>query len=71
MRFGDGATEVLNLRVSPPFTAALKTFAEKEKRSMVNMSGVLVVEKLVLLSMDPAAKPTSSRPVAEQARGRA
>lgn len=44
MRFDDGKTEALNLRVSPSFKAALKRLAEAENRSMVNMLEVLVME---------------------------
>ena len=46
MRFEDGKTEALNLRVSPSFKVALKALAESENRSMVNMLEVLVMERV-------------------------
>lgn len=46
MRFDDGKTEALNLRVSPSFKAALRELAEAENRSMVNMLEVLVIERV-------------------------
>ncbi|MGO4609058.1 hypothetical protein AB4142_22225 [Variovorax sp. 2RAF20] len=46
MRFDDGKTEALNLRVSPSFKAALKQLAETENRSMVNMLEVLVMDRV-------------------------
>lgn len=70
MRFDDGKTEALNLRVSPSFKAALKKLAETENRSMVNMLEVLVMEKLASLeSQDPPRAPSrqSGRKSKEQA----
>lgn len=44
MAFDDVKSETLNLRVSPSFKLALKTAAEHEQRSMVNMLEVLVAK---------------------------
>jgi hypothetical protein len=57
MRFEDGKTEALNLRVSPAFKAALKTLAETENRSMVNMLEVLVMDRTAAAQPTPQAKP--------------
>jgi len=56
MRFDDGKTEALNLRVSPSFKTALKTLAENENRSMVNMLEVLVTDRLAQSQLAPPAK---------------
>ena len=56
MRFDDGKTEALNLRVSPTFKAALKELAERENRSMVNMLEVLVMERMELNNQHSVAK---------------
>lgn len=58
MRFDDGKTEALNLRVSPAFKAALKALAERENRSMVNMLEVLVMERMELNGSAVKAKPS-------------
>lgn len=44
MRFTDVKSETLNLRVSPTFKLALKSAADHEQRSMVNMLEVLLSE---------------------------
>ena len=69
MRFDDGKTEALNLRVSPSFKTALKTLAENENRSMVNMLEVLVMGRLAQSKLPPPAKPakTGSRDSRRQA----
>ena len=56
MRFDDGKTEALNLRVSPSFKAALKALAEDENRSMVNMLEVLVIDRLAQSELTQPAK---------------
>lgn len=56
MRFDDGKTEALNLRVSPAFKAALKTLADAENRSMVNMLEVLVMERMAATKPTPQGK---------------
>jgi hypothetical protein len=60
MRFGDGKTEALNLRVSPSFKTALKTLADNENRSMVNMLEVLVMDRLAQGKLTTPAKPAKS-----------
>lgn len=60
MRFDDGKTEALNLRVSPAFKAALKALAERENRSMVNMLEVLVMERAELAGSSQPAKAKSA-----------
>lgn len=42
MRFEEIKSDTLNLRVCPSFKLALKTAADHEQRSMVNMLEVLV-----------------------------
>ena len=44
MRFDDGKTETLNLRVSPTFKQTLKIVADSESRSMVNMLEVILID---------------------------
>ncbi|WP_434716918.1 hypothetical protein P5X00_14505 [Paraburkholderia sp. A2RO-4L] len=44
MKFDDVKSDTLNLRVSPSFKLALKTAADHEQRSMVNMLEVLVAD---------------------------
>jgi hypothetical protein len=44
MTFDDTKTDTLNLRVSPTFKATLKTVADAEHRSMVNMLEVLLAD---------------------------
>ena len=60
MRFDDGKTEALNLRVSPSFKAALKALAEDENRSMVNMLEVLVIDRLAQSELTQPAKPVKA-----------
>jgi hypothetical protein len=69
MRFEDGKTEALNLRVSPAFKAALRSLAEDENRSMVNMLEVLVMEKLATLKKAGGAKPKAARAGAKERQG--
>lgn len=66
MRFDDGKTEALNLRVSPTFKAALKALAERENRSMVNMLEVLVTERMQI-GNSAAKMKAGSRDAARQA----
>lgn len=61
MRFEDGKTEALNLRVSPSFKLALKALAESENRSMVNMLEVLVMERTSLAKSKLATANVSNK----------
>lgn len=65
MRFDDGKTEALNLRVSPSFKAALRELAEAENRSMVNMLEVLVIERVQARRV----RAQGSQPRATERRG--
>ncbi len=69
MRFGDGKTEALNLRVSPSFKTALKSLAEDENRSMVNMLEVLVMDRLAQSKSTTSATP--EKPVRRDSRRQA
>jgi hypothetical protein len=62
MRFDDGKTEALNLRVSPSFKAALRRLAEAENRSMVNMLEVLVIDRINSSESRDADIETSHKP---------
>ena len=44
MRFTDIKSETLNLRVSPAFKQLLKEAANRDRRSMVNMLEVLLMD---------------------------
>lgn len=58
MKFDDGKTEALNLRVSPTFKSTLKALADSENRSMVNMLEVLVMDRLAQIK---SAQPEKFR----------
>ena len=53
MRFDDVKSATLNLRVSPSFKLALKTAADNERRSMVNMLEVLLGDYCEGKGIDP------------------
>ena len=67
MRFDDVKSDTLNLRVSPSFKLALKTAADIERRSMVNMLEVLLGDYCESKGIDLSPAPTRAHRPAKRA----